>query len=149
MLRNTFLLGMLVLWTSAISAQVTTKSWSYPYGEGSVALEQAQPGSLAILLAPGIEDGQQIVQGVLKSTAPLLGGVSYKEQEYPGLYYLEASRRLDQKQWLKLTEVLTQSPDLILAAPLLKLPQPFPLLQKTLAPVFLSGYGNSRKHRAI
>ena len=120
MFRFTCLVGILVLWTSTIFAQTTTKSWSYPYGEGSVTLEQAQPGSLAILLAPGVEDGNQIAQGILKSTAPLLGGVSFKEQEYPGLYYLEASRRIDQKQWLKLTEVLTQSPDLILAAPLLQ-----------------------------
>ncbi len=111
---------LLLLCGSTAIAQSTTKSWSYPYGEGQVTLEQMQPGILAVLVDPAVEDGDIIMHGLLKSTAPLLGGTSFKEQEYPGLYYLETTRRIDQSAWLKLTKTLTESPDLILAAPLLR-----------------------------
>ena len=103
--------------------QSTTKPWSYPYGDGQVALEQSQPGTLAILLAEGIEDSAQTLQGIQKSTAPLIGGTTFKAQEYPGLYYLETSRRIDQGAWLKLTDVLTRSPEISIAAPLLQYEQ--------------------------
>ena len=120
MSRFIFLFVVLLWAPSLVWAQSVTKPWSYPYGEVQVALEQSQPGTLAILLAEGTEEADEILQGILKSTGPLIGGTSYKEQEYPRLYYVETSRRIDSAAWMKLTEVLTQSPDITLAAPLLQ-----------------------------
>ena len=117
-----FICIMLICGSTA-NAQSATKSWSYPYGEGQVALEQMQPGILAVLIDSSVEDGDRIMQGLLKSTKSLLGGSAFKEQEYPGLYYLETTRSIDQAAWLKLTGVLTESSEITLAAPLLQFDQ--------------------------
>ena len=64
MSRFIFLCVVLLWAPSLVWAQSTTKPWSYPYGEVQVALEQSQPGTLAILLAEGTEDADEILQGI-------------------------------------------------------------------------------------